>query len=95
MAWKLGDDSSSVAEVFFVDGNVTTFYSRDWIHKYSKHRDRQLGLRRLENMIIKFGARVDNASIFDISTRSELQRCIDGALITPNNPRIWRKWELS
>ena len=47
MAWKLGQDSFSKCISYFADGNTRTFYSLDWTHKFSKNRDRHLGLNRL------------------------------------------------
>ena len=56
MAWKLIQDSFTYADFVFTDGNVRRFYSLDWPHQYSKFRDRELGLKRLRNLIAKFSA---------------------------------------
>ena len=63
MAWKLIQDSFTYADFVFTDGNVRRFYSLDWPHQYSKFRDRELGLKRLRNLIAKFSANTERAKI--------------------------------
>lgn len=63
MAWKLIQDSFTYVDFVFTDGNVRRFYSLDWPHQYSKFRDRELGLKRLRNLIAKFSANTERAKI--------------------------------
>ena len=63
MAWKLIQDSFTYVDFVFTDGNVRRFYSLDWPHQYSKFRDRELGLKRLRNLIAKFSANTQRAKI--------------------------------
>lgn len=65
MAWKLREDSFTVCRVEWIDGNKGTFYSLDWVHRYSKNRDREKGLRGLRNLIAKWGSNVKIAGIFE------------------------------
>lgn len=78
MTWKLGADSFTKCVVYFADGNSRTFYSLDWTHKYSRNRDRQLGLSRLHRLISKWGQKAKVAIIYDNSTGEEIEKYNDG-----------------
>jgi hypothetical protein len=78
MSWKLGSDSFTKCVVYFLDGNTRTFYSLDWPHKYSKLRDRELGLKRLRNLIGKWSYRANTAIIYDNSTGNEIEKYHQG-----------------
>lgn len=68
MAWKLGQDSFSKLSVYFTDGNKRFWYSIDWRSKYSKTRDRNLGLSRFEKKIAEWGNRAETVMIWDKET---------------------------
>jgi hypothetical protein len=63
MEWKLQTDSYTYADFIFQDGNVRRFYSLDWAHKYSRQRDRELGLKRLRRLISKHGPLTERALV--------------------------------
>lgn len=65
MAWKLGQDSFTVCRVKWIDGKKGTFFSYDWVHRFSKHRDREKGIRGLRKLIADWGARAEIAGIFE------------------------------
>jgi len=78
MAWKLGQDSFSKCISYFADGNTRTFYSLDWTHKFSKNRDRHLGLNRLRKLINTWGGKANMVIIYDKNTGEELERYEQG-----------------
>jgi hypothetical protein len=82
MAWKLIQDSFTYVDFVFTDGNVRRFYSLDWPHQYSKFRDRELGLKRLRNLIAKFSANTERAKISENDgTEKMLERYEGGTRI--------------
>lgn len=81
MAWKLKQDSFTKCISYFADGNTRTFHSLDWTNKYSKHRDRQLGLDRLRKLIHIWGAKSNVAILYDNETGNELERYEQGIKI--------------
>ncbi len=82
MAWKLIQDSFTYVDFVFTDGNVRRFYSLDWPHQYSKFRDRELGLKRLRNLIAKFSANTERAKISENDgTEKVLERYEGGTRI--------------
>jgi len=66
--WKLGRDSLTKLWVRFKDGNQRERYSLDWKGKDSKHRDRSLGIERLERLVRTYGPTVEMARIYDLQT---------------------------
>ena len=54
--WKLGRDSFTVLVAWFKDGNAITRFSLDWKHRFSKRRDRELGLSKLHSLVQKYGS---------------------------------------
>ncbi len=70
--WKLGRDSFSKLLLYFKDGNARTFYSLDWRHRYSKERNKELGLQRLRKIIEKHKAKIKTALIYDVQSGSEV-----------------------
>lgn len=78
MVWKLGKDSFTKCLVWFADGNSRTFYSLDWVHPYSKYRDRELGLKRLRALIAKYGNRANVAIIYHVESGEEIERYEQG-----------------
>ena len=77
-AWRLKTDSLSKAVVHFKDGNTITFYSYDWKHRYSKRKDQQLGLNRLDKMVQSFGTSAGLTTIYDMTTHEKLARYYEG-----------------
>lgn len=78
MAWKLRQDSFSKCLVWFTDGNQRTFYSLDWTHIHSKYKNRDLGLKRLRNLIHDWGAKANTAIIYDKDSGEEIERYQQG-----------------
>ena len=78
MPWKLKQDSFTKCISYFADGNTRTFYSFDWKHRYSKIRDRHLGLNGLRKLISDWGAKSNMAIIYDNTTGEELERYEQG-----------------
>jgi hypothetical protein len=76
--WKLGRDSYSKLVVYFKDGNVRTLWSLDWRHRYSKFRDRQTGIARLQKKIKDYGAKADVAIIYDKATGNPIAKYFEG-----------------
>lgn len=65
MVWKLKEHSLTFIDILFKDGNFRRFYSLDWPHRYSKIRDKELGLTRLRNLLNRYGSLVEWAVIMD------------------------------
>jgi len=66
MAWVLGKDSFSKMTVYFKNQHKGLFWnSIDWKHKYSKVRDKQIGLARFEKKIQEWGDKAETVLIFD------------------------------
>lgn len=80
MAWKLIQDSFTYADFVFTDGNVRRFYSLDWPHKYSKYRDRDLGLKRLRNLISKYSASTQMAKISENDGSDKMLERYEGGI---------------
>lgn len=78
MGWKLGKDSFSKAIAYFADGNKRTFYSLDWVHQFSKWRDRELGLRRLRKLILAWGSKAKVVVIYDTTSNEEIEKYNEG-----------------
>ncbi len=76
--WKLGKDSATKMIVWFKDGNVRTMYSIDWKHKYSKQKDRQLGLQRFHKKIKEYGVLAGTIDIYDKESGNLLARFFEG-----------------
>lgn len=76
--WKLGVDSETKLIVWFKDGNVRTMYSLDWKHKFSKVKDRNLGITRLRTLIKKYGPLAGTAEIYDKATGQRIARFYQG-----------------
>ena len=72
--WKLKKDSFSKLLLYFRDGNVRTFWSLDWQHRFSKDRDRRIGLQRLRKIIEQNKAQIKTAIIYDAQSGAELER---------------------
>ncbi len=64
MAWKLGQDSFHKLIVWFADGNIRTWYSIDWRHKYTQNRDAQVGLNRFYKKINEWGDKAKTVEIY-------------------------------
>ena len=63
--WKLGRDSYSKMIVWFSDGNIRTMFSIDWRHRYSRQRDRQIGIQRYQKKIAEYGSRARSIEVYD------------------------------
>lgn len=72
--WEIGRDSYSKCCVWFVDGNIRTFYSMDWSYTSARYRDRELGMQRLRKAIQRWGAKATCAIIYDLINDKELER---------------------
>lgn len=81
MTWKLKEDSFTYIDFGFYDENVRRFYSLDWPHKYSKFRDRELGLKRLRNLIVKYGPQVKWAKICENDGTEKLLEYYEGTTL--------------
>ena len=76
--WKLGRDSHSKMIVWFKDGNIRTLYSIDWRHRYSRIRDKQIGLERYRKKIEEYGSLASVIEIYDLSTGSLIGKYYEG-----------------
>jgi len=81
MTWTIKQHSFTKCVFYFADGNARTFHSLDWRHKLSKHRDRDLGIARLRNLIHKWAPLTNMAIIYDNETGAELERYQQGTKI--------------
>lgn len=78
--WKLQLHSQHYLRVWFKDGNEHTFYSLDWRHKYAPF-DPSLGVKRLQNLVRKYGERANGAIIYSKHTRQAVEEYYEGELI--------------
>ncbi len=76
--WKMGRDSFSKMICWFKDGNIRTMFSLDWRHRYSRRRDRQIGLDRFHKKITEYGARAGVVEIYDKQTQEKIGRYFEG-----------------
>jgi len=76
--WMPGKDSFSKVRVYFADGSKGTFFSLDWVHRFSKSRDPDLGLKRLRKLISLWGAKAKVAIVYDLITDTEIERYKEG-----------------
>ena len=83
--WKLIRDSFSKLIVWFKDGNVRTFYSIDWKHRYSKQRDQNIGLARLRKKLSEWGSKADTAEIYDKTSGSRIAKFFEGTEVQSND----------
>jgi len=83
--WKLGQDSATKLIVWFKDGNVRTMYSIDWKHRYSKTKDRQLGLARFRKKLKEYGPLAGTAEIYDKATGERIAQFYAGEERNINN----------
>lgn len=81
--WKLIRDSFSKLIVWFKDGNIRTFYSIDWKHRYSKQRDRNIGMHRLHKMVTGWGNKAEGAEIYDKATGKLIAKFYEGTEVEP------------
>ena len=81
--WKLIRDSFSKLIVWFKDGNIRTFYSIDWKHRYSKQRDRNIGMQRLHKMVTGWGNKAEGAEIYDKATGKLIAKFYEGTEVEP------------
>lgn len=72
--WKHRRDSFTKMITYYKDGNAFTWYSLDWKHKYSKTRDRNLGMARHHNRLAKWGALCGVAEIYDTATGKKIEK---------------------
>lgn len=72
--------SLTKAVVWFRDGNIRTFYSADRKHINSKP-DMELGIERLQNLIVKWGSKVETAIIYNNQNGMELAKYKSGAKV--------------
>jgi len=80
--WRQKRDSFTKMITWFVDGNVRTWYSWDWKHRYSKKRDRSIGMARHRTRITKWGRLCRTAEIYDVLTGKLLHKFSEGREIT-------------
>lgn len=76
--WKLKRDSFSKLLIWFKDGNRHTFYSIDWKHRYSKQRDRNIGMQRLRKLVADWASKSDGAAIYDTTTGKLIVKFYEG-----------------
>ena len=77
--WKLKRDSFTKLITYFKDGNARTWYSLDWKHKFSKTRDRNMGMARHHNRLAKWGNLCGTAEIYDTTTGKKISKFYEGA----------------
>lgn len=76
--WKLGRDSFSKMICWFKDGNRRTMFSLDWHHRYSKRRDRLIGLERFQKKANQYGKLASTIEIYDKETGEMITKYRDG-----------------
>lgn len=81
--WKLGRDSYTKMITWYADGNIRTWYSLDWRHRYSPARDRQLGMLRHYRRLRQWGRRCTTAVIYDTATGLPLAKYREGEPVSP------------
>lgn len=80
--WKLGRDSFSKMICWFKDGNIRTMFSIDWRHRYSKRRDRLIGLERFRKKIAEYGAKANTIEIYDKASGNKIAKYYEGTELT-------------
>ncbi len=81
--WKLGRDSFSKMICWFKDGNIRTMFSFDWRHRYSKRRDRLIGLERFRKKVSEYGSRAGIIEIYDNQSGAKIERYFEGNPVDP------------
>ena len=76
--WKLGVHSFTKMICYWKDGKPRLRYSIDWKHRYSRVRDREIGLKRFRNKVQEYGARADTIVIYDLETGELLEKYYEG-----------------
>ncbi|MFC4636085.1 hypothetical protein ACFO3O_19405 [Dokdonia ponticola] len=66
--WAIPMDSYSKMIVWFLDGNIKTFYSLDWATSHSHSKERAIGLQRFHNKITEFSPRAKKIKIYDLAS---------------------------
>lgn len=84
--WKLGQDSATKMIVWFKDGNVRTMYSIDWRHKFSKTKDKSLGLERFRKKIKEYGPLAGTVEIYEKATGLRIAKFYEGIERSINQP---------
>lgn len=84
MPWELGTHSFSKCCMWFEDESIRTFFSYDWKHSLSKTRDVDLGLKRLRNLINRYGTKARAAIIYDMADGREIEHYVRGVKQTKN-----------
>lgn len=76
--WKLKRDSETKMIVWFKDGNVRTFYSIDWKHRYSQEKSKEQGLSRFYKKIKEYGILAGTIEIYETSTGVRIAKFYEG-----------------
>ena len=66
--WALKVDSYSKMIVWFLDGNIRTFYSLDWKSSHSPTRDRRVGIERLRRKITDYMPSASKIKVYDLAS---------------------------
>ena len=83
--WKLGRDSYSKMIVWFKDGNIRTMFSIDWRHRYSKRRDKQIGLDRYKKKIAEYGALAGTIEVYDKASGKLIHKYYEGVEVSTDD----------
>lgn len=86
--WKSPRDSAHKLIIWFSDGAKRTFYSLDWKNTQSEHRNNDLGLARLKNLVAKYGNKVGTAIIYHLETDLMVAKYVKGVAVNFNNKPI-------
>lgn len=76
--WKIKRDSLYKLVVWFVDGNIRTFYSIDWLNQYARARDEKVGLNRLMKLVHKWDENVKVGELYDRRTGDRVAKFYKG-----------------
>ncbi len=79
--WKIGRNSFSKMICWFRDGNIRTMFSIDWKHKFSKSRDRNIGLNRFDKKIKEYGTKAQTIEVYDKESGKRIGKFIQGKKI--------------
>lgn len=66
--WALKVDSYSKMIVWFLDGNIRTFYSLDWKSSHSPTKDRTVGIERLRRKMTDYAPKSRKIKIYDLAS---------------------------
>ncbi len=79
--WAIPIDSYSKMIVWFLDGNIRTFYSLDWKSSHSHSKDRAIGLQRFQKKITEYSPYAKKIKIYDLASDNLIAHYESGQML--------------